>query len=47
MSEQEGFELVLLNLEDPYGGFTPISIDEDLKAAAQAEQAACEATFGQ
>jgi hypothetical protein len=47
MSEQDGFELVLLNLEDPYGGFTPITLSEELRTAAETEQAACEATFTQ
>ncbi|MDG1950954.1 MAG: hypothetical protein P8J32_09150, partial [bacterium] len=47
MSEQNGFELALLNLEDPYGGFTPITLNEELRAIAQAEQTACEATFTQ
>jgi hypothetical protein len=46
MSENDMFELVLLNLEDPYGGFTPTTVTEEIRTQAEQNQQECQAAMG-
>lgn len=46
LSENEGFGLWLLDLEDPYGGFTQMSLSEELQNQAITRQEACNTEMG-
>jgi hypothetical protein len=45
MGEEEGFGLMLMDLEDPYGGFIDFTLPESLREEAKQKEQSCQASL--